>query len=352
MLPDSRRSTIGSAARVSAVLAAILLSSLLSAPVSGKTVGNPPAAESPAEALDTASFVRELGRLKSNLEIARKSPATLQAFRESLPSKWVVKSGDQQYDVPTSPLTTRIDKAERDSALREFQLNQARDFLDALAAEALSSSGTQPENTSSARAALNRILARNEFASGRKQSWWDRFRELVNELLYDAFLRLLSQIGGQKSMGEALLWLGVCAAAILIAYWIFRRWFRAARMDEIALQSAGVPIRSWQQWVFLSRGAASQGDYRMAIHCAYWAGITRLEELGALPADRAKTPREYLKSMRKSTLLASETHTTRYQALSLLTSRLEKIWYGYHLATETDVLDSLAQLEVLGCHLP
>ena len=36
----------------------------------------------------------------------------------------------------------------------------------------------------------------------------------------------------------------------------------------------------------------------------------------------------------------------------MLTSRLEKIWYGYHIATETDFLDSLAQLEVLGCHLP
>jgi Domain of unknown function (DUF4129) len=121
---------------------------------------------------------------------------------------------------------------------------------------------------------------------------------------------------------------------------------------EMALQSAGVPARSWQQWIFLGRGAASQGDYRMAIHCAYWAGITRLEELGALPADRAKTPREYLRTMSKSNLLVSETHTTRYEALSQLTSRLEKIWYGYHVATETDFLDSLAQLEVLGCHLP
>jgi hypothetical protein len=352
MLPDSARRIIVSAARVCTVLTVVFFFTLISAPVPGRATGNSPAALAPVDSFDTSSFTRELGRLKSDLETARKSPATLHAFRESLPSKWVVKSGEQQYDVPTSPLTTRIDKAERDPALRELQLNQAGDFLDALAAEARSSSGAQPEDTASAYAALNRILARNEFASRRKQSWWDRFRERINELLYDAFLRLLSQIGGQKSMGEILLWIGVCAAAILIAYWIFRRWFRSARLGEIALQSAGVPVRSWQQWVFLSRGAASQGDYRMAIHCAYWAGITRLEELGALPADRAKTPREYLRTMSKSNLLVSETHKTRYQALSLLTSRLEQIWYGYHVATETDFLDSLAQLEVLGCHLP
>jgi hypothetical protein len=153
-------------------------------------------------------------------------------------------------------------------------------------------------------------------------------------------------------MGEVLLWLGVCLAAVLIAYWIFRRWFRAARMAEMALQSAGVPTRSWQQWVFASRDAAAQGDYRVAIHCAYWAGIARLEELGAVSADRAKTPREYLRTLTKSKLLVSETQTTRYQALSMLTSRLEKIWYGYHVATETDFLESLTQLEILGCHLP
>ena len=70
----------------------------------------------------------------------------MQAFRESLPSKWIVKSGEQQYDVPTSPFTSCLDKAERDPALRELQINQAGDFLDALAAEARSSSGTQPEN--------------------------------------------------------------------------------------------------------------------------------------------------------------------------------------------------------------
>ena len=89
----------------------------------------------------------------------------------------------------------------------------------------------------------------------------------------------------------------------------------------------------------------------MAIHCAYWAGIARLEELGALPADRAKTPREYLRTLKKANLLVSESHTTRYLALSLLTSRLENIWYGYHIATETDFRESMSQLEVLGCHL-
>jgi hypothetical protein len=42
----------------------------------------------------------------------------------------------------------------------------------------------------------------------------------------------------------------------------------------------------------------------------------------------------------------------RRQALAEMTTRLERTWYGYQLATETDFRDSLAQLEKLGCRLP
>jgi hypothetical protein len=352
MLPEPCRRLIGSASSICRILTAVLLFCFVPARELALPAKNAPLSASPAEPFDTVSFVHELGRLKSELETARKSPAGLHVFRDSLPEVWAVRAGEQQYEVPTSPLASRLTQAEKEPAVRELQLNQARDFLDALAAETTSLSGLPPSEPSSAQAILARILARPEFANRRQQSWWDRFRERINEMISDALLRLLSRIGGQKSMGQILLWIGVCAAAILIAYWIFRRWFRAARLEEIALQSSGVPVRSWQKWVHSSRAAAGQGDYRMAIHCAYWAGIARLEEIGALPADRAKTPREYLLTLTKAKLLVSETHATRYQALSMLTSRLENIWYGYHIATETDFRDSLAQLEILGCHLP
>jgi hypothetical protein len=133
---------------------------------------------------------------------------------------------------------------------------------------------------------------------------------------------------------------------------MFRNWFRAAKVDEMALQAAAVPVRSWQEWVFAAREAAEQGDYRGAIHCAYWAGVSRLQELGALAPDRAKTPREYLGALSKSKFLQPETFIVRKQALSALTTRLEKTWYGYRVATAADFHDSLAQLETLGCHLP
>ena len=261
-------------------------------------------------------------------------------------------AGGRHYDVPTDLLVSRLDKAERQPELRGQQLDQARDYLGALAAETASLSAQPPPRTDSARAKLDAILARSEYAHTRQQSWWEKLRARINEILFNALVRILRGVGGQASLGYVLLWIGICAAAILIAYWIFRRWFRTARGEEMALQAAAVPSRSWQEWVFAAREAAGRGDYRMAIHCAYWAGIARLQDLGALAPDRAKTPREYLRALAKSKLILPETLATRQQALSLLTSRLEKIWYGYQIATEADFRDSLTQLETLGCHLP
>jgi len=301
---------------------------------------------------DSQSFIEELGRLKAKLEIAGKSTETLRSYRESLPQAWAVDAGGRRYVVPSDLLVSRLLKAEKQPELRGQQLSQTRDYLDALAAEASSLSGQPPPSTDSARAKLDAILARSEYAHARQQSWWDKLRARINEILLNALERLLRGVGGQRSLGYVLLWIGVCAAAILIAYWIFRRWFRAARGEEMALKAAGVPSRSWQEWIFAAREAAGRADFRLAIHCAYWAGIARLQEVGALAPDRAKTPREYLRALDKSKPILPETLAIRRHALSLLTLRLEKIWYGYHTATEADFRDSLAQLEALGCHLP
>jgi hypothetical protein len=311
-----------------------------------------PAPQASAAPIYTSqSFIKELARLKVELESARKSTETLRSYRESLPEAWAVDAGGRHYDVPTDLLVSRLLKAERQPELRRQQMDQAKDYLDALAAETASLSGQTPPQTDSARAKLNTILARSEYAHARQESWWEKLRARISDILLDALERIFRRVGGQASFGYALLWIGVCAAAILIAYWIFRNWFRLAKAEEMALDAAAVPLRSWQEWVFAAREAAGRGDHRMAIHCAYWAGIARLQDLGALSPDRAKTPREYLRTLTKAKLILPETLATRQQALSLLTSRLEKIWYGYQVATEADFRDSLTQLETLGCHL-
>lgn len=338
-------------ARNPGVLAAIVFA-LITMPVGAARATQYAPQSSAGPIYDSESFVKELERLKAGLERARKTTEALRSYRESLPEAWAVETGGRHYDVPTDLLVSRLVLAEKQPELRGQQIDQARDYLDALAAETASLSGQTPPDTDSARAKLNAILSRSEYAHARQQSWWDKLRARIDEILYNALVRIFRRAGGQASLGYALLWIGVCAAAVLIAYWIVRRWFRMARGVEMALQSAAVPSRSWQEWIFAAREEAGRGDYRMAIHCSYWAGIARLQDLGALSPDRAKTPREYLRALTKAKLVMPETLATRQQALALLTSRLEKIWYGYQIATEADFRDSLTQLETLGCHLP
>jgi hypothetical protein len=60
----------------------------------------------------------------------------------------------------------------------------------------------------------------------------------------------------------------------------------------------------------------------------YWAAISRLESRRLWPADRARTPREYL------ALIASE--DPRRAGLLQLTSAFERFWYGGRPADEGD----------------
>ena len=116
--------------------------------------------------------------------------------------------------------------------------------------------------------------ARNMHTPGRNPGGI-KLRARINEILYNALVRLFSRVGGQKSLGYVLLWIGVCAAAIFIAYWIFRTMVSRCQSGGNGLASRGRPFASWQEWIFAAREAAGHGDYRMAIHCAYWAGIAR-----------------------------------------------------------------------------
>ena len=71
-----------------------------------------------------------------------------------------------------------------------------------------------------------------------------------------------------------------------------------------------------------------QDLWREAIHFVYWAAISRLESRRLWPADRARTPREYL------ALVAAE--DPRKPGLSQLTGTFERFWYGGRPAGEGD----------------
>jgi len=81
-------------------------------------------------------------------------------------------------------------------------------------------------------------------------------------------------------------------------------------------------------WLKDAQTSAAAGEWREAIHSVYWASISRLESGRVWPADRARTPREYLGLLRGS--------DPRKPTLTALTRSFERTWYGGREAAAAD----------------
>jgi uncharacterized protein DUF4129 len=188
---------------------------------------------------------------------------------------------------------------------------------------------------------LEEILSRPEFKTKGPSA-----KDALLARIYYWIARWLSKIifKGQASFDfmQLIIYLTVGAAATLLLLWTIRR---LRRPQEDLPQREIIPFspsaRSWRAWLADARTQAQQEDWRNAIHLAYWAGISYLEENGAWKPNRARTPREYLRLIGKA--------ASQYPVLAALTRKLEIVWYGYGTAAEADFHEALGQLEKLGC---
>jgi hypothetical protein len=121
-----------------------------------------------------------------------------------------------------------------------------------------------------------------------------------------------------------------------------RRWRMRLIPDSDGPAAGAASARDWQLWLEDARQAASAGLWREAIHYLYWASISRLESRRLWPADRARTPREYL------ALVAPE--DPRKPGLATLTGSFERFWYGGRSAAQSDYLkaEELATAMIMG----
>jgi hypothetical protein len=180
-------------------------------------------------------------------------------------------------------------------------------------------------------AVLQQVLSEREFR-GLKQT---SVRESVLEKFGNWLNRLFESAANLRArsawVGRALVWgfiLGVCVALVYSLLRLERRW-RVQLTEERDRPAPGAAsARDWQLWLEDARKAAASGQWREAIHFVYWAAISRLESRRLWPADRARTPREYL------ALVALE--DPRKPGLSQLTSTFERFWYGGRQAGESD----------------
>ena len=177
---------------------------------------------------------------------------------------------------------------------------------------------------------LAEILSRRAYNGVNQTSVSNRFWEWVENLIN----RLVSKLAG---LGGRAWWLpyvltGLLIVGVLIGLvWSLIQIERRSRIrliPETAGTSGAPSSREWQLWLKDAQDAAAAGLWREAIHFLYWAAISRLESRRLWPADRARTPREYL-------LLLPRTDPRR-DNLTTLTGSFERTWYGGREAGSMD----------------
>jgi hypothetical protein len=218
---------------------------------------------------------------------------------------------------PPKPTTTEL--------LREAETRLARDL-----AQIDSQVPPLPAHTQE-RDVMRQVLAGRDFRNLKDSSLSDKFWETVGAWL-NRILESISKVTPHSVwVGRIVFWgfiVAVCVALVWGLLQLERRWRIRLIPDSDGPAAGAASARDWQLWHQDARQAASAGLWREAIHYLYWASISRLESRRLWPADRARTPREYL------ALVAPE--DPRKPGLATLTGSFERFWYGGRSAAQSD----------------
>ena len=209
-------------------------------------------------------------------------------------------------------------------------LNDAKTRLEEDLAQSHQQEPTVPGH-SFEHSAMQRVLAGSAYRNLKQQTVSDSVLEKFGKWLNRLFEGAANLKAHSAWVGRALVWgfiLAVCVALVYSLLRLERRWRVRLTPDLDRPAPGAASARDWQLWLDDARRAAASGLWREAIHFVYWAAISRLESRRLWPADRARTPREYL------ALVAPE--DPRRPGLSQLTGTFERVWYGGRPAAESD----------------
>jgi len=180
-------------------------------------------------------------------------------------------------------------------------------------------------------AVMKQVLAEREFSGLKKPDRTDSLLERLGNWLNRVFAGLGKLQTHSAWLGWVLTFgfIALVGVGLVVALLRMERRWRVRLVPESDGPAPGAAsARDWQLWLADARQAAAAGRWREAIHFLYWAAISRLESKRLWPADRARTPREYL------ALVAGD--DPRRAPLSSLTGDFERIWYGGRAAGEVD----------------
>jgi uncharacterized protein DUF4129 len=291
--------------------------------------------------LSTSEYLEQLRQFSSAIEQI-KDPAQAQAFEATVPDNVSVSCPSGECSFSYVWLKKDLNQ------YRQAQAEKRDKFLEGIQKH-LQMLKTQAESYAQSKSdfsadhqKMNEILSRREFRQVRGPNILEIWLEKVMRAIDKFFSK--HKLYGESGINvlHLAIYLAVAVAFSFFAIWIKRR---LDRPREQSLPREIVPFapsaRGWRSWMAEARQCAGHGDWRNAIHLAYWAGISSLEERGAWRPDRARTPREYLRMLGP--------HSSQQPTLTALTRKFEVVWYGNRDADATDFQETLGQLEKLGC---
>lgn len=271
---------------------------------------------------------------------AIQQPAQIRQLQDSLPPVWVVRAGEKRLEVPTQPIHAQLQQMQLHSGSLEAD-RELRLLLNGMKEEAQEMGRSQGSaSPAKAQASLEEILRRKEFQGARGPSASEILMSRISRWLFEKLGRLFSMLRVSARTGNIIVWCVIVLAFLALCYMVWK-WILGWQPAQVAQPAAPSAVSDARQWIQEALAAAERGDYRAALHCAYWGAIARLEDLGRLSRDRARTPRESLRLL--------ETQPGDHRLLHALTGIFERVWYGYRAASESDWAGAKELLEKIGC---
>jgi hypothetical protein len=301
----------------------------------------------PVERCDLASYRQHLQQLTTIIQTcsAQRSPAGCDPAQVGPDNE--VTTPDGARLVHYGWLRQALTDAGKSAALPGKSGDAARAQIAAATLRLTQDSQSSPAGGAApiaqVRGNLNNILSEHRFQRVQEEP------SLIRRALASLLNWILERLNKVVAYGGENPWiayivegLAICVPCVLLTWWVMVRLRRQAALPRTAVEAAAPTApsaRGWQRWLAEAEGFAQEGRWREAVHHVYWAAISRLEAHGLWPADRARTPREYLRLLRADHALEPD--------LRGLTRSFELIWYGNRPAAAEQYQDARARMEKL-----
>jgi hypothetical protein len=291
--------------------------------------------------LTIAQYIEQLRAYRAGVQDLATAPHHASDLYKTIPEVLVVRGAHGEVSVPTAFLRDGIIRFQKAAPKVKPRVVAALgQRLDSMCEEA--QAFEQPSRADdNLRAKLDQILSAREYGAVRGPAAWEILRDRFYAWLDRQFKKMSPHVPAFSDVGQITVWILIAAASSVLGVWLFRisRQRLAQRPREIIRFAPS--DKSWRVWLAEAHEKAAGGEWREAIHAAFWAAVSRLEAEGLWRPDRARTPREYLKA-----IPAANQARTPFTAL---TGKFEATWYGNRPSSEVEFAQLVTELEKLGC---